>query len=143
MGLGPGQGTAGRPTVRNAVMTMVIPFAVMFGGNILVSILASVTGVYQLAYAGQLFSLVGWVLWMVALWKMSKELDEITGTFKNWWFFLIPILNLYAILILLPQEMTKAKQMRGVQAPTRNLVVYFFFSLYAFAADLNDIAHAP
>jgi hypothetical protein len=39
--------------------------------------------------------------------------------------------------------MNKAKQMRGVQQPARGFIVYFFLFLYAFAADLNDIAKAP
>ena len=38
---------------------------------------------------------------------------------------------------------SKAKQMAGVQNPPRGIVVYIFLFLYAFAADLNDIAKAP
>jgi hypothetical protein len=42
--------------------------------------------------------------------------------------------------VLVPNEVAKAKQMVGAQAPTRNIVLYIFFWLYALAADLNDIA---
>ena len=48
--------------------------------------------------------------------------------------------NYYVMWILVPGEMAKAKQMAGVQQPARGIVVYLFFWLYAFAADLNDIA---
>ena len=57
-----------------------------------------------------------------------------------WWPLFIPFYNLYFILIMLPAEVTKAKQMAGVQAPARGIVVYFFLWLYALASDLNDIA---
>ena len=37
-------------------------------------------------------------------------------------------------------EVSKAKQMLGVQQPTRSLVAYFFLFPYALASDLNDMA---
>ena len=52
----------------------------------------------------------------------------------------VPIYSLYWVLILLPQEVTKAKQMRGIQAPTRNIVLYLFLLNFALASDLNDLA---
>jgi hypothetical protein len=39
--------------------------------------------------------------------------------------------------------MAKAKQIAGVQTPPRGIIVYVLLFLYAFAADLNDIAKAP
>jgi len=44
--------------------------------------------------------------------------------------------------IVLPAEVTKAKQMVNAQQPTRGIVVYIFLWLYALAADLNDISKA-
>ncbi len=73
-----------------------------------------------------------------------KMLGEINGVTKSgtlaWWQIFIPVYSYYVMWILVPGEMTKAKQMAGVQQPARGFVVYFFLWLYAAAADLNDIA---
>ena len=72
---------------------------------------------------------------------MFAELNSVTNSNTiKWWLLLIPFYNYYVMWVLVPQEMTKAKQMSGVQQPTRGFVVYFFLWLYALAADLNDIA---
>jgi hypothetical protein len=44
------------------------------------------------------------------------------------------------MLILVPQEVARAKQMRGVQAPVRSIVIYLFLWSFALASDLNDLA---
>jgi hypothetical protein len=129
-----------RPTRRNAIMTQIIPFAVMFGGAILAGILA-VAITPELGMLGSLANLVGYVLMVVSYAKMTNELKSVTQNASfAWWPIFIPFYNLYWMLILLPAEVTKAKQMLGVQQPTRNIVLYFFFGLYAFSADLNDMA---
>ena len=73
---------------------------------------------------------------------MLKELKNATNdsTFQPW-FILIPCLNYYFMWIKVPQQVTKAKQMARSQRPTRAFIVYFFFFLYALAADLNDLAN--
>lgn len=131
----------GRPTVRNAVMTQVLPIALAFGGTIVFTILMIVTGVSTIGYLGNLCSLAATALIVIALLRMANELKAVTNNPQFVpWHVIIPI---YGPLVVIPQEMAKAKQMRGVQAPVRSLVVYFFFHLYAFASDLNDIAKAP
>jgi hypothetical protein len=52
----------------------------------------------------------------------------------------LPFYNLYWMLILVPQEVARAKQMRGVQAPVRSIVIYLFLWSFALASDLNDLA---
>jgi hypothetical protein len=52
----------------------------------------------------------------------------------------IPLYQYYWAWIMVPQEVTKAKQMMGVQAPTRNIVLYIFLFPFALASDLNDMA---
>ncbi len=142
MGAGPGAGV--RPTVRNPIMTLLIPVGLAVIGNIVGSILVGVTEMALFGIIGSLISLVGAVLGLMAIIKMTNELKSVTGnTGFAWWPIFIPFYNYYWMWILVPAEMNKAKQMRGIQTPARGIVVYFFLFLYAFAADLNDIAKAP
>jgi hypothetical protein len=136
MGMGPGQGTPGRPTVRNPVMTMAIPYAAIILGPIVFGIIAGILNVGIVSLIGSLVALAGMGVMILSLIKMGKELREVNGTFKIWKAVILPFL-------FVPDEMAKAKQMRGVQVPARSLVVYFFLAPWAFATDLNDIANAP
>ncbi len=140
-----GQAPGGvRPTQRNAVMTMLIPFGIGFVGNIIATILVMVTEVAALGYIGNLFGLVAFVMALMSVMKMTNELKSVTGNAAlAWWPFIVPFYNWYWMWVVIPGEMAKAKQMRGVQKPPRGFIVYFFFFLYAFAADLNDLAGAP
>lgn len=131
----------GRPTERNAIMTQVLPIAVGVGGIVVATILTIVTGVSSIMYLGQLCQLACMALIIIAMLRMGNELKAVTNNPQfTPWHVIIPI---YGPLVVVPQEMARAKQMRGVQAPVRNIVIYFFFQLYAFASDLNDIAKAP
>jgi hypothetical protein len=143
MGFAGPSATTGKPTVRNPVMTLLLPAGAMIVGNILATVLVMVTGIGELAYIGNLFGLVGFVLALLAVMKMTNELKAVTGNPSfPWWPFVVPVYGIYWMWILVPSEMAKAKQMRGIQKPPRGIVVYVFFFLYAFAADLNDIANA-
>jgi hypothetical protein len=83
----------------------------------------------------------GGILWFISGARMMGELNGVTkSNAVAWWQLLVPMYNYYVMWILVPGEMAKAKQMAGVQQPARGIVVYLFFWLYAFAADLNDIA---
>ena len=96
------------------------------------------------ALVGVEADLVGAVLYLVSAIKMTNELKAVTGNAGfAWWPMFIPVYSIYWMWILVPQEIAKAKQMRGVQSGPRGIIVYIFFFLYAFAADLNDIAKAP
>jgi hypothetical protein len=144
------QQPAGKPRVRNAVMTMLMPAILMAGGivvAIVMGILVGITGVGALGLIGSLFYLIGFLasafLGFTSMLRMVAELNGITkSNIVQWWQFLVPIYSIYVAWIVVPAEMAKAKQMVGVQAPTRGIVVYVFFWLYAFASDLNDIAKA-
>jgi hypothetical protein len=143
MGFGAAPGGA-RPTQRNAVMTLLIPFGLTVIGNIIATVLVMVTEVAALAHIGNLFALVAFVIALLSVIKMTNELKSVTGNASlAWWPFIVPIYSLYWMWVVIPGEMAKAKQMRGVQRPPRGFIVYFFFFLYAFAADLNDLATAP
>ena len=147
--LGVTPGTS-RPRVRNAIMTLLLPLILYFGGmaaaivGIAVGVAADSAILVSLcASLGGLIVLGASVVAFVALARMIGELTNVTRS-QNlaWWMMLIPFFNLYVMLIVIPAEMTRAKQMLRVQEPTRSIFLYWLVSLYAFAADLNDVARA-
>jgi hypothetical protein len=141
-------GNATGPTKRNALMTWLLPGIVMFGGIILATILgvvASATGVGALGLVGSLFYLVGvfggGIMYLLSAIKMSNELKAVTRNASfAWWPIFVPFYNYYWLWLVVPAEVTKAKQMMGVQQPTRSIVLYIFLWHYALASDLNDMA---
>ena len=136
----PSTGVSSGPTRRNALMTLVLPLAVMFGG-IVVSTVGGIIGIAAVGLLGSLINLGGAVWYLLFLIQMCNELKAVTGNQSfAWWPIFIPFYGLFWAIILLPQEVTKAKQLRGVQAPTRNIVLYFFLLNFALASDLNDLA---
>jgi predicted transporter len=147
MGVVPG---AVRPQRRNALMTFLLPLIIAFG-SVIVSIICGfiaanadlpILGILGGALAGLGFLVAG-VIALISMIRMLGELNSVTrSNAVAWWMLFIPIFNIYVTLILIPNEVTKAKQMLGVREPTRNLLVYWFLGLYALAADLNDIAAA-
>ena len=131
-------GNAPGPSKRNAAMTMVLPYGVIFVGSIVGGILARITPI--LGIVGSLAYLVGLVMIVVSVIKMVNEVKAVTRNSSfAWWPMFIPLYQYYWGLILVPAEVKKAKQSLGVQAPTRGIVVYLFFWLYALAADINDM----
>ena len=132
-------GNAPGPTRRNALMTWLLPGLVMFGGVILSVILAFI--VPALGSLAGLFVLAGGILYLLAGIKMANELKAATRNDKfAWWPMLVPGYNVYWMWLLVPAEVTKAKQMLGVQQPTRSMVLYIFLWHFALASDLNDMA---
>jgi hypothetical protein len=133
-------GNSPGPTKRNALMTWLIPGLVIFGGSILSSILAAIISPSIGALSG-LFFLAGAVMYLLSAIKMVGELKTVT---RNegfaWWPILVPIYNYYWLWIMVPAEVARAKQMLGLQAPARGIVVYVFLWHYALASDLNDMA---
>lgn len=139
-----------KPTVRNAIMTFLTPMLMIFGG-VTVAIVSAIAGAAMnsgvVASAGSglggLTELAGSVFMFVSSVKMMGELRAVTKADSlAWWGLLIPLYNLYVILVVIPSEMTKAKQWLRVQQPTRNVFLYWLLFQYAFAADLNDVAGA-
>src|ERR1700722_19582392 len=125
-----------------------MPIILVFGGQILSGILGflfvSVLDMPSLSFLALLGSLVAFAGVIIGFISAVRMIGELNGVTKSgavaWWMLLVPIYSYYVMWILIPGEMTKAKQMVGVQQPARGFVVYFFLFLYAFAADLNDIA---
>lgn len=126
-----------RPKKRNPVMTLVMVIGVYVVANILGGVLASATGV---ALLSSVMSLVGYAFFCVIVGGMVTELKAFTGGDITPWWVWVPILNLFLLVAKVPAEMTKAKQMAGVQAPVKPVWMYFLFSPFALAADLNDLA---
>jgi hypothetical protein len=127
------------PTKRNALMTWLLPGLVIFGGSILSTILGFIYG--PLASLSGLFFLAGMVMYLLSAIKMVGELNTVTrNTAFAWWPIIVPIYNYYWLWMLVPAEVKKAKQMMGVQAPARSIVLYVFLWHFALASDLNDMA---
>jgi hypothetical protein len=141
-------GNVAGPTKRNALMTWLVPGIVMFGGVIfatVVSVIGASAGSGAIALVGSLLYLVAIVagggMYFLSLIKMIGELKAVTRNAGfAWWPVLVPFYNYYWLWIMVPGEVTKAKQMMGVQQPTRSIVVYLFLWHYALASDLNDMA---
>ncbi len=78
---------------------------------------------------------------LIVYYGMIKELKDFTQDpgFMMWG-WLIPCFNMYWMLLLLPAQVTKAKQMAGSQKPARSILLYWLIGPYALAADLNEVA---
>jgi hypothetical protein len=133
-------GSATGPTKRNALMTFLVPGVVMFGGMIVSIILTFISATLG-SLLMMLFFLAGGVMYLLSAIKMASELKAVTrNPAFAWWPIIVPVYNYYWLWLLVPAEVTKAKQMMGVQAPTRSIVIYIFAWHLALASDLNDMA---
>ncbi len=145
LGLQPG---ATKPRTRSPIMTLLLPYIIMFGGGIIAGVLTTVGASMESgilvsigSLVGGLCNLAGLVLYLLSTIRMMGEINSVTKSGAlAWWQVFIPIYSIYVMWILVPQEMQKAKQMVGAQQPTRSIILYILFWLYAAAADLNDIA---
>jgi hypothetical protein len=105
-----GQLAGGRGQTRNPVTTLVL------------SLVCCVYGLYQ-------------------SWMMLNELQQYTRDeeFKPFYMF-IPVLGIYFMLIKVPEQVARAKQMAGSRNPqAAGIVLYFFIPQFALAKDLNEI----
>jgi hypothetical protein len=104
-----------------------------------------VLDIYAIAYVGQVVSL-GCYIWSILLWMgMVKELNAVGGNLAWWpwavyWVPLVWFYTIYYLLLVVPKDVQRVKQQNGVQRPARNLILYWFFPLWALASDLNDMA---
>jgi hypothetical protein len=133
-------GAGAKPKVRNALMTLLIPLGIIVGGQILGTILAVVITPF-LSLIGSLIALAGSVLAIITVIGMTNELNTASGESLPWWPMIIPLYNLYWAVMMVPAAMATAKQRAGSRTPPRGASLYFLIFLYAFAADLNDIAN--
>ncbi len=138
----PSSGTTRGPTRRNALMTLLLPLAVIVGGSIVFTVLAllvsSLAGVFGLLQS--LCGLGGSVWFVYLIVQMVGELKSVTNNPNlAWWPILVPVYSLYWAWFIIPAEVAKAKQMLGVQTPVRPIVIYIFLFPFAFASDLNDM----
>jgi hypothetical protein len=131
----------GLPKKRNALMTMLLPMAVWFGGIILGVLIAALVSPAIGSLLMMVGLLAGSVLALLSAIQMTNEVKAIT---RNpgfaWWPMFVPIYSMYWMWFLVPQEVAKAKQMAGVTTPVRSVILYIFLWLFAFASDLNDLA---
>lgn len=128
-------GVVTRPTKRNALMTWLVPALIYMltfpAGNFL--------GTTSLSFLVSLPGSISVLITLFSTMKMVAELNAAAGTTVKVWHIAIPLYNLYWLAVVVPGAMAIAKQKAG-KAPPRGAVVYLFLFLYAFAADLNDLA---
>jgi hypothetical protein len=142
----PGMGYAGapsgaKPTMRNAFVVGIVPMIIMGVFPTIFGIIAGITEIMAIAYVGQLIDLAVMVWFLLNMLKALDEMRNAAGNpaFPRWPIF-VPIYNLIYFLTMVPKEVQKAKQMRGMQPTSRNIVLYFLFPLFALQSDLNDMA---
>ena len=129
-----------RPKRRNPWVVFLVPIALIMGGQILGGVLASLIDP-MLAMVGSLIAFVGMILTLVWMISMLLEVKKVTQDDSfMWWLVFIPCVNYYLLWWALPQQVTKAKQMAGLQTTSRHIVLYIFFLMYALPADLNELA---
>lgn len=74
-------------------------------------------------------------------WMMLNELQQYTRdeNFKPFYMF-IPVLGIYFMLVKVPEQVARAKQMAGSRSQQpANIVLYLFLAQYALAKDLNEV----
>jgi hypothetical protein len=131
----------GRPMRRNAFMVGIAPEIAM---GLIPSIFGGIGSALESTIPGLIGSLLALgaaIWWLLNLFRCVNEMRTLSRNpaFPKWPLF-IPIYGLYYCLIMLPQEMTKAKQMNGAQTPARSMFLYFLFPVFALQSDLNDMA---
>jgi hypothetical protein len=131
-------GSTSAPVRRNALMAFLIPLGFWVAGSVLGAVLAMT--LHGLLFLGQLVSLAGSLWYLLQAITMANEVKAVTRNDSfAWWPIFVPIYNLYWLWLLVPQEVSKAKQLLGVQRSTRSIVLYIFLWPYALAADINDM----
>jgi len=144
MGMGFAGGAGMKPQMRNAFMFGILPELVyIFVPGIFVGI-ANALEIGLIAMVGNLVQLGALIWWLLNMFKGLAEMRNAAGNpaFPRWPVF-IPIYNWIYWLTMVPKEVAKAKQMRGLQPMHRSLALYFFFPVFALQSDLNDIAATP
>jgi hypothetical protein len=133
-----GASTVG-PTRRNALLTLLLPGAVIFGGVLLSVVLALMISPAVGPFA-LLFMLGGGLWYLLLAVQMVNELKSVTRSEElAWWPLIVPIYNVYFMWFVVPQEVGKAKQLLGVRQPPQPILLYIFLWHFAFASDLNDM----
>ena len=86
-------------------------------------------------------SLVCCLYGVYSLFTMLGELQAFTRDeeFKPWMMF-VPLLGLYFLLVTVPAQVTRAKQMANSRNPSSSgIFLYFLVPYYALAKDLNEV----
>jgi hypothetical protein len=133
-------GSTSAPVPRNAPMACLIPLGLWVAGSVLGTVLAMT--VHGLLFLAQLVSLAGSLWFLLQAITMANEVKAVTRNDSfAWWPIFVPFYNFYWMWILVPQEVSKAKQLLGVKRPTRPIILYVLIPLfpYALASDINDM----
>lgn len=127
--------TGAKPSKRNAFVTWLIPTVIF----LLIFPLGNFLGQTAFRSAPSFASTTSILIAFFFTAAMIRELNTVTPTPLHAWHFLIPFYNLYWIAVVVPAQVAVAKQKAG-KPPPRSAIVYLFLFLYAFAADMNELA---
>ena len=139
-----GAPTGAKPSMRNAFMFGIVPEIVAFVIPQLFGVIAGIVGISLLYTAGNIFYLAGLVWLCLNALKALDEMRNASGStgFPRWPIF-IPIYSWIYWVTMVPKEVQKAKQMRGLQPTSKNIVLYLFFPVFALQSDMNELAGQP
>lgn len=143
-GMGYAGGAGAKPQMRNAFVFGIVPVLLMFIGPSLFGFLASMLEIGAIALIGNLVYLGGLIWFLLNMLKALNEMRNAAGNpaFPRWPIF-IPVYNWIYFISMVPKEVMKAKQMRGLQPMHKSVALYFFFPVFALQSDLNEIAATP
>jgi hypothetical protein len=143
-GMGYAGGAGAKPTMRNAFAFGLLPELVLIFLPTIISIIAGITGLDILYSLIGLFNLACYVWWSLNGLKALNELRNAAGnpTMARWP-GIVPVYQWLFYLTVVPKEVMKAKQMRGLQPTHKSLALYFLFPVFALQGDLNELAAAP
>jgi hypothetical protein len=130
--------------MRNAFVFGILPeLTLIFLPNI-ISTIAGITGLDILYPLSGLFNLAALVWFYLNSFKALNEMRNAAGNpaFPRWP-CIVPIYNWIYYISMVPKEVMKAKQMRGLQPTHKSVALYFFFPVFALQSDLNELAAAP
>jgi hypothetical protein len=136
-------GVIARPTKRNAFVVGILPLILAFVGTGVFVALSIVLDAGVFVFFAQLSQLGSAIWFLVTMMKGLHELRSAANSiaFPRWPVF-IPVYNIIYWISMVPTEVKRAKQLRGLPPTTSHIALYFLFPVFALQSDLNDLARA-
>jgi hypothetical protein len=136
-------GGTSRPTTRNAFVVGVLPLIIAFFGTVVCVGLSALLDAGVFVFLAQLVQLGCTIWFLISMMKGLRELRSAANNlaFPRWPVFM-PVYNIIYWVTMVPAEVKRAKQLRGLPPTTSHVALYFLFPVLALQSDLNDLARA-